>query len=191
MEIPFGEKFAEKCLAAIDGFAERTGICVIRDRLNHPGSPDVVTLDISGYRQLESFTCGFVAGLMVLHTYRPTASIDRFYRAVNPTRLYGASTRKVADALRKSGIGVSIRHNLDFAEIRRQIDSGFPIITCIKTASPLVDHWVVIYGYGRNSDRVFLAGNGIPYFARREILWRDFAKKTRPKNFGLVCWGKS
>lgn len=191
MKISYRQRISEACLAAIDRLAERTGIRVVRDRLSHPSLPDVVTLEVSGYRQAESFTCGFVAGLMVLHTFRPSASIDRFYRAVNPTRLYGASTRKVASALRRSGIGVSIRHNLDFKAIQTQINNGFPIITCIKTSDPSVDHWVVIYGYGRNSARLFVAGQGIPYFARREILWMDFNRKIRPKGFGLVCWGKS
>jgi hypothetical protein len=174
----------------LDIFSEKTGICMVRDRLSHPCSEDVVTLDIPGYRQVESFTCGFVAGLMVLHTFRPTACIDRFYRTVRPTFDQGASTNKVVNALRKSGVGVSIRNDLDFSGIRQQIDAGFPIIACIHTSDPEIDHWVVIYGYGIKPNRVFIAANGLPYFARREYTYAEYARLSAPKGFGLVCWGK-
>jgi hypothetical protein len=174
----------------LDGFSEKTGICVVRDRLSHPCSPEVVTLDIPGYRQVESYTCGFVAGLMVLHTFRPTACIDAFYKAVKPTEKHGASTRKVVNALRKFDIGVSIRHDLDFTAICQQIDSGFPIIACVHTSDPEIDHWVVIYGYGTRPNRVFIAANGLPYFARREYTYAEYARLSAPKGFGLVCWGE-
>ncbi len=45
-----------------------------------------MTLAVPGYRQVESDTCGFAAGLMVLHTFHPRADIDAFYRRVRPTR---------------------------------------------------------------------------------------------------------
>lgn len=171
-------------------FAENTGICVISDWLRHPCTDDVVTLDIPGYRQVESFTCGFVAGLMVLHTFRPNASIDRFYYAVRPTLNHGASTRKVVNALRKSGVGVSIRNDLNFAEICKQIDNGFPIISTVITNDADTDHWIVIYGYGIKPSRVFIAANGLPYFARREYSFAEYSKLASPRGFGLVCWGK-
>lgn len=174
----------------LDAFAERTGICVVRDRLSHPCSPDVVTLDVPGYRQVESYTCGFVAGLMVLHACRPGACIDRFYKAVRPTYTHGTSTRKVVGALRKSGVGVSIRNDLDFDGIRARIDNGFPIISCVKTGDPNVEHWVVIYGYGIRPNRVFLAANGLPYLARREYPFAEYSRMSSPRRFGLVCWGK-
>jgi hypothetical protein len=186
----FKEFLRKEVAPRIDAWSNRTGIVVVRDRLSHPGTDDVVTLDIAAYRQVESYTCGFVAGLMVLHTFRPSASIDRFYREVRPCSRYGASTRKVADALRKSGVGVSVRHDLDFAGIRGQIDAGFPIIACVHTDDPAVEHWVVIYGYGLRPNRVFIAANGLPYFARRKYSYAEYSRLSSPSRFGLVCWGK-
>lgn len=183
-------KWFERVSAMLDILADKTGICVIRDRLIHPGSADVITLDIPGYRQVESYTCGFVAGLMVLHTFHPEARVDRFYKAVAPTRRWGASTRKVANALRRSGVGVSVRADLSFQKIAVAIDKGYPIITVIRTSDPDVHHWVVIYGYGKNPDRVFIAANGLPYFARREYPIGEYKKLALAKGFGLVCWGK-
>ncbi|MBX3739974.1 MAG: hypothetical protein KF712_03205 [Akkermansiaceae bacterium] len=191
MKISVRRKITETCTGICDSFAERTGICVLRDRLGHPISDDVVTLDITGYRQIESYTCGFVAGLMVLHTFRPEANIDRFFKAVRPTQKYGASARKVVNALRNFRIGVSIREDLDFSGIRKQIDNGFPIITCVHTDDPHIDHWVVIYGYGTKPNRVFIAANGLPYLARREYSFAEYSKLASPRRFGLVCWGKT
>lgn len=185
------KKLRETFDRARDGFAAKTGICVVRDRLKHPGGPGVVTLAVPGYRQVESYTCGFVAGLMVLHTFHPRASINAFFHRVRPTPLHGASTRKVADALRKSGIGVSIRKKLGFHEIRREIDAGFPILTCVKTEDEDVEHWVVIYGYGLKPNRLFLAGSGLPFFDGRERLWEDYLKTAGSGRVGLVCWGSS
>ncbi len=95
-----------------DAFAAKTGISVLHDRLKHPAVPGVVTLAVPGYRQAESYTCGFAAGLMALHTFHPRADIDAFCRRVRPTPRHGASTRKVANALRISGVAVSIRKSL-------------------------------------------------------------------------------
>ncbi len=185
------ENLKKILIDALDRFSEKTGICVISDPLRHPSSSDVVTLDIPGYRQTNSFSCGFAAGLMVLHAFRPTASIDAFYRKVRPTSERGASTRKVVDALRKSGVGVSVRTNLSFRTIRETVDQGFPIIACVHTNEPDVHHWVVIYGYGLKPNRLFIAGNGKPVFDRREHLWTEYSRNMAPeKGFGLVCWGK-
>lgn len=178
-------------VGALDEFSAKTGICVISDPLRHLSSSDVVTLNIPGYRQTNSFCCGFVAGLMVLHTFRPSASIDAFYRKVRPTSEYGASTRKVVNALRKSGVGVSIRTNLTFRSIRETLDQGYPIIACVHANEPDVQHWVVIYGYGLKPNRIFIAGNGKFFFNKREHLWSEYSKGMAPaKGFGLVCWGK-
>jgi len=175
---------------ARDSFAAKTGICVLHDRLKHPAVPGVATLAVPGYRQVESYTCGFAAGLMVLHTFHPRADIDAFYRLVRPTPRHGASTRKVANALRMSGVGVSIRKGLGFHEIRREIDAGFPILTCLKTEVEGIEHWVVIYGYGLTPNRLYFAGSSVRSIDGREMSWAAYSKEAGSGRTGLVCWGK-
>jgi hypothetical protein len=58
--------------------------------LHHPDDASVCTLDLPWYRQAQTYTCGFVAGLMVLHYFRPRRSIDRFLRLTYPTPENGA-----------------------------------------------------------------------------------------------------
>src|SRR6185295_7778849 len=51
----------------------------------------------------------------------------------------------------------------------RTIDEGFPIIGVIENPGSEAAHWIVIYGYGRKPDRLFLATNGIPIFKRKIV----------------------
>lgn len=173
----------------LDGFAALTGIGLIPDRLPYASDDETeTTLAVPGYQQTESYGCGFVAGLMVLHTFKPKASIDRFFRRVNPDREWGIETGPLGEALRQSGVGVSVRENLTYDRIAETLEEGYLIITCVKTGQSDVDHWVVAYGYGVSPNRIFVAGNGI---LRRHVLpWADFRRVWSPKGFGLVCWGK-
>lgn len=99
-------------------------------------------------------------------------------------------TQKLAKALRRTGIGVGIRHDLNHRSIRKTIDSGIPIITCVHTGDPDTDHWVVIYGYEVQPNRVFLAGNGFPYLSRKEYAFSEFFSELwTPRGNGLICWG--
>ena len=171
-------------------FAEWTGIVIVSDRLPGPDGDDATVLDVPGYVQTQTYTCGFVAGLMVLHAFKPNSSIDLFYRRVAPHEDRGASTEKIATALRKSNIGVGKRESLTFDAIADAIEAGYPIVTTVSTGDPEVNHWVVIYGVGRKPKRIFLAANGLPFLSHKKYPWRTFKDKWCPSGFGLVCWGK-
>ncbi len=175
----------------VDRLSEKTGIVAMRDRLLHPGTEDVLTLEVPGYKQTNTFSCAVTAGLMVLHTFRPRASVDRFYRWVNPHEENGAQPWKLIRALRRSKVGVSERNSLTWEDVHELISDGFPIITLVRTNDPEIDHWVVIYGVGVHPNRIFIAANGWPLIGRREYRWTEFESAWwRPRGYGLVCWGK-
>jgi hypothetical protein len=46
--------FTESAKKALDVFASATGMRLFPDPLMHPGGEDVCTLDLPGYRQIES-----------------------------------------------------------------------------------------------------------------------------------------
>ncbi len=179
----------------LDLLVEKTGMRILKERLAHPGTSDVTTLLIPGYKQTQAYTCGFVAGLMVLHALYPKASAEAFYRRVRPDPKMGTSNKKLIQALRQSGVSLSVvSSGLGFPEIQRNIDSGFPILTILKTNSDNEAHWVAIYGYGiktgKASNRIFVAGNGLPFFNQPAIPWSRFRQMQSPMGFGLVCWGR-
>jgi hypothetical protein len=160
---------------------------VIRYPLSHPQDDRVHTLDVPGYRQTQLHTCGFVAGLMVLHYFDPTRSARLFYRRTQPTLDEGTPVPRLVRALRESYIQVEDRTDLNFERIVKSIRQGRPVITTVKRRFD-TGHWVVIYGVGFRPNRVFVAGNGIPYLLdRSEMAWADFRKNWFVIGEGLVC----
>jgi ABC-type bacteriocin/lantibiotic exporter with double-glycine peptidase domain len=167
---------------------DAVGIRYVREPLMFEDGPDVMTLDLIGYRQTQTYTCGFTAGLSVLHTFYPRKSATAFLRRVAPDPSWGASNAQLVRALRQSGIGVRVHYDLHFERLWKVIDGGCPVITLVDREENIL-HWVVLYGVKRRPRRsVFVAGNG--FFTRKEIPWTEFTRKLwAPEGFGLACWG--
>ena len=180
----------EGIFSAVDTISECTGYVAISDRLDHPDSRDVITLDIPGYRQTNTFSCAVTAGLMVLHTFHPRASVNSFYHAVNPSIEMGADSGQLIRALRRFRIGVSECDQLLWKDILETVSGGYPIITLVKSNDPDILHWVVLYGVGIRPNRVYVAGRGLPLIGKRAFLWREFRQLWADPGYGLVCWGK-
>jgi hypothetical protein len=165
-----------------------TGVRKVPDILSHPGDPGTVTLKLPAYCQTQSHTCGFTAGLMILHHFRPKASADRFYACVSPDPATGTSNRRLIRALLTHGISVAISNDLDFEAIASAIDNGKPLAVTVRTRDKATHHWTVVYGYGRDPKRIYLAGNGFPLLYEQEYTWKRFRMGLWvPAGFGLVC----
>ena len=97
-----------------------------------PGGDDPreTVLDVPGYYQMQRYTCGFTAGLMILHTFHPRRSPERFFRDVAPDPSMGTSTTRLIRALRRSRIGVATFDTFTFDAAAQRIR--------------LVDHLAVI-----------------------------------------------
>lgn len=174
-----------------DAVMDRTGWAFVGDRLPRQQSEqDAVLEDVPGYRQTQSYTCGFVAGLMVLHTFKPRASVDAFWKRVSPEDRMEVTNNRLIQALRKSGIRVGVTRDLTFTTFCQAIERRRPIATFVKTRDADTLHWVVVYGVGRNPNRIYVAGNGLPYFSKKVVAWREFHRELAADAIGLVCWAK-
>ncbi len=173
----------------IDAMVERIGYAAVPVRLQKAKRPREVTLDLVGYRQIDSFSCGGVAAAMAVKFLRPQMSFERIYAAVNPIQETGAGYVRVTRALRSLSVRVSWRKNLTFVTICDAIDAERPVLLCIETGRQKndPDHWVVVYGYGRRPDLLFIAGIGIPFIARNRMLRREFRRLWSLPGEGLVC----
>ncbi len=150
-------------------------------------SKEDLVLSIPGYRQTKSYTCGFVSGLMVLHYFDRTHSAKKFYESCNPHFEWGMSTRKVASALRKSKIKVSIKKSMPFHDLARLIEEGKPIITSIKREN-VIQHWVVIYGVNRKTKEVFVAGDKFWFSPFKTSMdWKSFRRRIATGADYLIC----
>ena len=170
----------------IDALSDWTDCVATRVPLRRASGPDEVTLDLPGYCQLDSYGCGAIAGVMALKHFKPRASFTTFYARVSPHPENGTATYRLIRALSQSGLRVSERHDLSFADLCAAIDAGTPVIVVVHNSGEEDSHWLVVYGYGRKPNRVFLATNGFP-MVTNVVLLRRFAQLWSPPGNGLVC----
>ncbi len=174
-------------MGTLDHVADLFGVKRVRDYLEHPDPKAGESLEIKGYMQTHSYTCGAIAGWMVVESIWPRRSFERFFRLVSPDSVTGTSTTKLIKALRQSSIGVS-RRAPTFANIKKAIRSGFPIIASIDRPGMDYDHWIVIYGYSLHPSRIYVAGNRFGRLVSPGVL--DYAEFNSLCNEKLmVCYG--
>jgi hypothetical protein len=164
----------------------------IPDLTNDYAHDGEVKLRVPFYAQTDPYSCGAIAGWIVVKTFHPKAKFSRFYEACRPDPMNGTPVHRLVRALRRFGVGVGFRHGMGFAEIADAIEAGFPIIC--GAGDELFedgDHYVVIYGVARKKRRIFLCNNLRPGHSRLEMSWRDWKAWWHPVGDGLVCWGKS
>jgi len=140
------------------------------------------------YSQADWYSCGPVAASMVVETFHPHADFAALYRACRPEPLVGTSAPKIVRALRRFGVGVSVRRNLGFDSLATAIESGFPIIAGVACGED--GHWVVVYGVNRRERRLFVSNVGLIGHSRQECTWREWKSWWDPAGDALVCWGK-
>ena len=170
----------------LDALTDWTGCVATRVPLRRASGPDAVTLDLPGYCQLDTFGCGAVAGVMALKHFKPRASFSAFHARVRPLPQRGTATYRLVRALRQSGLCVRERHDLTFDDLCTAVDAGCPVLVAIHNPGAADSHWVVVYGHGRQPNRVFLATNGLPWLSNVVPL-RRFAHLWQPHGNGLVC----
>jgi hypothetical protein len=126
----------------------------------------------------------------VVKTFHPRDAIFRkFYRDCNPLPFEGTTEGKLVKALRRNGVRVSVRSDLNYAGIRAAIEAGFPVVATVAYEDSYADHWIVIYGVGWRPRRVFLCNQvlqGWPGFSREELGGLPFPLEPSRKRAGLL-----
>ena len=147
-----------------------------------PALPEVTTLPLSGFRQARDYTCGFATVLMVLRYFRDGERDDlpapELYRRLGTGR-DGTRQNAIQRELRAAGLRVNPRYDVDFARICRAIDRNKLIVGYLHD----VEHWLVIYGYGREPRRIFVADPRPD--ERCDHLWDEYHERLG--GFGIIC----
>lgn len=180
------QKIKSRLWSMVEFVPNVLGIKAIPDRLSHPRSPNVNTLDVPGYRQCHHHTCGYVSAWMVLRYFFPEVSGRRFYDLMGPAPEAGYDPDDISIALQRSGLHVRESNCLGFGDICDNIENGRPVIVLVRKTR-WVDHYCVVYGVNTNRCGVFIAGDGIPWIGRNERSWSDFRRAWQPPGWGLVC----
>jgi len=177
----------------MDAAGERIGFRYVSQSLPGPESDDAreTVLDVPGYCQTQSYTCGFTAGLMILHTFHPRRSAERFLRTVAPDPAEGTPSTRLVSALRGSRVGVRWLRSLSFEVIAQHIEAGEPLLAVVNNGASY-EHWVVVYGVRRGrSRRVYVAANGLPRpFDKSVYTWREFRGILQSQHGAWACWGE-
>lgn len=122
----------------------------------HPVRPaadsSVITLPVPGFRQARDYTCGFATTLMVMRYFAARTPATELFRRLGTDR-DGTRQSAIVRELRAGGLRANIRYDVDFARICLEIERNKLIIGYLHDA----EHWLLIYGYGRDPERVFVA----------------------------------
>src|ERR1035441_4314761 len=170
-----------------DHINDWNGLAALRVPLERASGRRAVTLDLPGYLQTNSYGCGAVAAVMVVRHFHPQMEFGTVYEAVAPLPEIGAQPRQVARAMRSCGLRVRAKGRLQFSDLCQLINAGSPVLVVIRNPGADSRHWVVVYGYRRIPDQVYLANNGLPFFTRNRVSLSAFRKLWDPKGNGLVC----
>jgi hypothetical protein len=169
-----------------DRITDWTGLAALRVPLERASGPRAVTLNLPAYMQTNSYGCGAVAAVMVVRHFHPQVEFGIVYDAVAPCSELGARPSQVARAMRLCGLQVTTRRRLQFDDLCRAIKAGKPVLVVIRNPGADSRHWVVVYGWRRMPDQVFLANNSLP-FTRNRVSRSVFEKLWDPRGNGLVC----
>ncbi len=142
------------------------------------GDATATTLGLPGYRQVRGYTCGYACTLMVLRYFGAEIRGEELFRRLGTGR-DGTRQNAIVRELRANGVSVNARYDVDFARLRTAVERGKPIIAYHYPA----EHWVVLYGFGVEPGRVYLADSraGEPSLQ----LWDSYGPTLR--GFGIIC----
>src|SRR5262249_18183680 len=104
---------------------------------------DVQMLDLGRYRQMDDYSCGYMAGVAVVRCYRPEVDPQRLWAAVRPTCDEGCDEDRLLSALRRFGVRVRRRRGLGSREVFDLLGQGKPVIVLVDVPALETDHWAV------------------------------------------------
>jgi ABC-type bacteriocin/lantibiotic exporter with double-glycine peptidase domain len=143
-----------------------------------PQDTQVVTIPLPGFRQARNYTCGFATVLMILRHFEKEVSGQEVFEALGTAR-DGTGQSAIVRVLRAQGVRANIRYDADFACLASSIDAGKVMVGYLDDE----EHWLVIYGYGLEPRRVFVAD---PEPGKTcEHLWDGYGERLQ--GFAIVC----
>ena len=145
---------------------------------HYPRDPQVVTLPLPGYRQARNYCCGFASVLMILKHFERLLGGQDLFEALG-TAQDGTGQSAIVRVLRAEGVRANIRYDVDFKCLASTIDAGKVLVGYLNDE----EHWLVIYGYGRDPMRVFVADPEPEKSC--EYLWQGYGERLH--RFGIVC----
>jgi ABC-type bacteriocin/lantibiotic exporter with double-glycine peptidase domain len=145
----------------------------------HPeGDPQVVTLPVPGYKQARNYCCGFTATLMVLKHYQRSLCGEALFAALG-TAQDGTGQSAIVRVLRSQNVRANLRYDMNFDRMAASLCAGKVLIGYLEDE----EHWLVIYGFGRSPQRIFVADPEPDKLC--ENPWEQYGERLG--GFAIVC----
>ncbi|WP_428267191.1 cysteine peptidase family C39 domain-containing protein [Haliangium sp.] len=144
-----------------------------------PHEPEATTLPVLGFRQARDYACGFATALMVMRYFDVRVPARELFERLGTDR-GGTRQTAIVRELRITGLRANVRYDVDFERLARAIDRNKLIVGYLHD----IEHWLVVYGYGRGPERVFVA-DPRPDAGPCVQPWADY--RGRLNGFGIVC----
>jgi hypothetical protein len=141
-------------------------------------------LPITGYCQVDDYSCGVTAGWSALSLGGSRITLRKFDRICKPHEENGTTAANLIKALRTGGCRISKIAHLHWVDVQREIRAGRPVI-CVLSTKKGHWHWVTIYGFRIKPSRVFYVGRVFPLRSKSAQSWTAFRKRIR--DFAIVC----
>jgi hypothetical protein len=123
-----------------------------------------VFLPVPNYLQLDTFSCGFVSGLAVLHYFRPDVVPTAFAAAIRPSPVEGVGELQLMHALQQFDVRVMRHRGPNFSTFDLHLRRGRPVIVPVRGRWFGCGHWAVVYGAARPGRRLYLVNDGVGSF---------------------------
>lgn len=143
-----------------------------------PQEEGVTTLRLDGFRQTRGYTCGFATALMVMRYFGVQVPAMELFRRLSTGR-DGTRQSAIVRELRAGGLRANVRYDMDFPRICRSIERNKLVVGYLAD----IEHWLVIYGYGRDPERVYVADPRPEEGCSQE--WEHYG--PRLSGFGIIC----
>lgn len=143
-----------------------------------PRPSNAVVLALKGHYQVREYTCGFASTLTVLRYYQRSVTERELYERLGTT-CEGTSQSAILRELRREGIRVGLRYDMEFEDIREAISAGRLIVAYHHR----LEHWLVINGFRDEPRSVFVVDSLRNH--RCEQSWVEYGPKLR--GFGMIC----
>ena len=153
-------------------------------------SSNAVVLKVKRHLQPDLWSCGIRSTFTVLYYYKKLKDIHKLKEYGNRE---GTDTLVIEEMLNKYGLVLEQIFNSQMSDLTQAIDAGCLVLTTINDA----EHWIVIYGYEKNSfgdvTHLFIADSAFKRIRAKwsvqkfEKMWKEFDERwlgvVRERNF--------
>lgn len=121
-------------------------------------------LEIRRFTQIDWYSCGIQCAYAILDYFDLLESANELNKYKNKD---GTDYEIIKKIFFDYGLKVSEKYNSTFQDIKASIDDGFPILTTINNTN----HWVVLYGYSFQKNKITHLYIADPSLVRLRAKW--------------------